>query len=229
MQGFTTSADSVGGGGGGIQTASIHDLGASYTLVLLNGRRIAPSGSGSTIDLNSIPFSAIEKVEVLTDGASALYCSDAIAGVVNFILKRDFQGVDVSARYDMPQQSSGESWNGSLMAGFGDLGSDGYNVMVSFTHDSQSQLAAKDRDFAKTGIIPFVNKGRNLYFVNGSGNGIPGIARVTILDTEGNIAKDAEGKLLRRAFNPFAVESSSCAPSTSAIKEECWFDYTSTI
>ncbi|WP_432382272.1 TonB-dependent receptor plug domain-containing protein [Duganella sp. P38] len=88
MQGFSVAADSVGGGGGGVTTASIHDIGASYTLVLLNGRRIAPANSGTTIDLNSIPLSAIERVEVLTDGASALYGADAIAGVVNFILKK---------------------------------------------------------------------------------------------------------------------------------------------
>ena len=58
MQGFSVAADSVGGGGGGVTTASIHDIGAAYTLVLLNGRRIAPSNSGTTIDLNSIPLSA---------------------------------------------------------------------------------------------------------------------------------------------------------------------------
>ena len=67
MQGFSVAADSVGGGGGGITTASIHDVGEQYTLVLLNGRRIAPANSGTTIDLNSIPLSAIERIEVLTD------------------------------------------------------------------------------------------------------------------------------------------------------------------
>ncbi|MGJ7918893.1 TonB-dependent receptor plug domain-containing protein [Massilia sp. LXY-6] len=70
-------------------TASIHNSGESYTLVLLNGRRLAPQGSGSTVNLQAIPMSAIERVEVLNDGASALYGSDAIAGVVNFILKRN--------------------------------------------------------------------------------------------------------------------------------------------
>ena len=229
MQGFTTSSDSVGGGGGGMQTASIHDLGSSYTLVLLNGRRLAPAGSGSTINLNSIPFAAIDRVELLTDGASALYGSDAIAGVVNFILKKDFQGFDVSARYDMPEKSGGKSWNGSITAGLGELSVDGYNLMVSYTHESQEQLASNQRDFAKTGIIPFMNEGRELYFFNGSGNGIPGNARVTILDSEGNIVKDEDDNLLRRAFNPYFAQTGACAPATSAIEEECWFDYTSTI
>src|SRR3990167_10639176 len=66
MQGFTSDGDSVGGGGGGMKTASLRGLGAEYTLVLINGRRMAPRGSGSTIDLNSIPLAAIERVEVLT-------------------------------------------------------------------------------------------------------------------------------------------------------------------
>ena len=82
MQGFTSIGDSVGGGGGGVTTASIHDVGEQYTLVLLNGRRVAPATSGTTIDLNSIPLAAIERVEVLTDGASAIYGADAIAGVL---------------------------------------------------------------------------------------------------------------------------------------------------
>jgi iron complex outermembrane receptor protein len=88
MQGFTHISESVGGGGGGFSTASIHDLGSGYTLVLLNGRRLAPANSGNTVDLNTIPMEAIERVEVLTDGASSVYGSDAIAGVVNFIMKK---------------------------------------------------------------------------------------------------------------------------------------------
>jgi iron complex outermembrane receptor protein len=88
MQGFITSSTSVNGGGNGVQTASIHAIGTQYTLVLLNGRRMAPYGTGSAVNLASIPLSAVERVEILTDGASTLYGSDAIAGVVNFILKR---------------------------------------------------------------------------------------------------------------------------------------------
>lgn len=88
MQGFITSSASVNGGGSGVQTASIHAIGTAYTLVLLNGRRMAPYGTGSAVNLASIPLSAVERVEILTDGASTLYGSDAIAGVINFILKK---------------------------------------------------------------------------------------------------------------------------------------------
>ena len=122
----------MGGSGGGIQTASLRDLGPQYTLVLLNGRRMAPADSGGTIDLNSIPLSAIERVEVLTDGASALYGSDAIAGVVNFILKDSVEGTQVSARYSNPQESGGKDWTFDISTGFGDFDNDGYNVVLSY-------------------------------------------------------------------------------------------------
>jgi iron complex outermembrane receptor protein len=150
MQGFSVAADSVGGGGGGVTTASIHDIGAAYTLVLLNGRRVAPSNSGTTIDLNSIPLSAIERVEVLTDGASALYGADAIAGVVNFILKKGASPWEVNAKYNSPEKSGGKSNSISISKGFGDYEDDGYSVFVSASHDQQKQLKASQRSFAST-------------------------------------------------------------------------------
>lgn len=179
MQGFTTAGESVGGSGGGVQTASLRDLGGAYTLVLLNGRRMATSGSGATVDLNSIPLSAIERVEVLTDGASALYGSDAIAGVINFILKKDVNKTTVTARFDKPQESGGESSNFSIATGFGDLDDDGFNVMVSYSRDQQNQLRSVDRDFAKTGFLPFTFNDQQLVSISGSSNAIPGNAYVT--------------------------------------------------
>ncbi len=217
MQGFTTSSDSVGGSGGGIQTASIHDLGEQYTLVLLNGRRMAPRGSGSTIDLNSIPLSAIERVEVLTDGASALYGSDAIAGVVNFILKDNVNETTITGRYSRPEEEGGSGWNGSVTTGFGDIDTDGFNVMLSYSHDSREQLKATDREFSKTGILEFEGNGKDLYFFNGSPNAIPGNARLYFNDGT------------QMDFNPYRNETGACAENTSSLEDWCWFDYTTTI
>ena len=106
--GATTAQDLVnlipGNFGGGVvannvgatgapSTANLRALGAKYTLVLLNGRRLANHAIGSNpVDLNSIPLSAIERIEVLRDGASAVYGADAVAGVINFILKKNYQG-----------------------------------------------------------------------------------------------------------------------------------------
>ena len=228
MQGFTTSADSVGGAGGGIQTANIHNLGDQYTLVLVNSRRLAPSDSGSTVDISSIPVGAIERVEVLTDGASALYGSDAIAGVVNFIMKKNYQGLEVSARHDVPESTGGEKTTFNITGGFGDFDADGYNIMASVSFSSVEQLAAKDRSFASSGIITFEDQGRDLYFFNGSPNAIPANARVSY-DT-GEVDKDGKAVYSdKRVFNPYASANGKCAEFTSPIGNECWFDYTQTI
>ena len=223
MQGFTTDGDSVGGGGGGMKTASLRGLGSDYTLVLINGRRMAPRGSGSTIDLNSIPLAAIERVEVLTDGASALYGSDAIAGVVNFITKDNAQGVIASARYTKPQEKNGTSDNMSITGGFGDFDADGYNVLVSYSRDSQEQLKSTDREFAKTGIIPFKLNNKQYYSVAGSPNAIPGNARYVYTDA-------TTGKSVNSAvFNPYAKQNGACAADNFEASGLCQFDYTTTV
>ncbi|PHV12576.1 TonB-dependent receptor domain-containing protein [Chitinimonas sp. BJB300] len=226
MQGFTAASDSVGGGGGGLVTASLHNIGEKYTLVLLNGRRIAPADSGGTVNLASIPLSAVERVEILTDGASALYGSDAIAGVVNFILKKNQQGVDLEARYTNPQHPGGKNWSASVTAGFGDLATDGFNAMVSYSHESQDLLRAKDRDISKTGIIPFGNNGQSLLFFNGSPRSIPGNVDVNY--------KDASGADQTFSFNPYYKANQACPADHQRVDSTpgqyyCYFDYASTV
>lgn len=217
MQGFTTASDSVGGGGGGQQTASLRDLGGEYTLVLVNGRRLATAGSGSAVDLNSIPLAAIQRVDVLTDGASAIYGSDAIVGVVNFIMKSDFQGVNVNARIDRPEESGGESQNFSITAGYGDLSVDGYNFMVSYSHDNQEELLSSQRDFAKTGLLPFSYQGNNLIWQRTSANAIPGNAYVTFGDGSS------------RSFNPYREANGQCADKNAPSGTTCIYDFTETL
>src|SRR5206468_3062386 len=122
----TTVANSSGYGGGSIATVSLRGLGGARTLVLVNGRRVAVYGggsagsAGSSVDVNSIPLSAIERVEVLKDGASAVYGSDAIAGVVNFILRKDYTGVEISGSAGQPTRGShGGDQQVAVLAGFG--------------------------------------------------------------------------------------------------------------
>jgi len=113
-QGSTRETASVGGGSFGFSGISIHNIGENRTLVLLNGHRLAQfggqdiTGFGAGVDLNSIPVNAIERVEILTDGASALYGSDAIAGVVNFITKRDTTEGDVTVGISHPQHGGAQ-------------------------------------------------------------------------------------------------------------------------
>ncbi|WP_343520901.1 TonB-dependent receptor [Sphingomonas sp.] len=105
-----SASDSAGRGNGGSATVALRGLSPVNTLVLINGRRVLSNTDGGTVDLNSIPFEAIERVEVLQDGASAIYGSDAIAGVVNLIMRKDFDGLllkggaGVSSRGDLPNR-----------------------------------------------------------------------------------------------------------------------------
>ncbi|WP_372870661.1 TonB-dependent receptor [Shewanella sp.] len=230
MQGFVAEGESVGGGGGGVQTASLRDLGAEYTLVLVNGRRQVSSDSGGSVDINSIPLAAIKRVEILSDGASALYGSDAIAGVVNFILKDDVQETTVSARYSKPQDTS--SYNFNITTGFGDISTDGFNIMASYNHDGKDSLKASDRDFAKTGMVEFEHAGQQLIAISGSSNAIPGNAYVTynVRDADGNLViVDGKQKTGTYALNPYKEMTGSCHETSGPSGNACQFDYTSTL
>ncbi|WP_240453486.1 TonB-dependent receptor [Janthinobacterium agaricidamnosum] len=142
---FGADADRVSGGA---SFASLRGLGPSSTLVLLNGRRIATHGaSGKSVDLNSIPLGAISRVEILKDGASAIYGTDAIGGVINFILKTNYSGVEASVSTNDTQAGGGATRRASLLAGTGSLESDRYNIMASLTVDKAQQLNGRDRSF----------------------------------------------------------------------------------
>ena len=142
---FGADADRVSGGA---SFASLRGLGPSSTLVLLNGRRITTHGaSGKSVDLNSIPLGAISRVEILKDGASAIYGTDAIGGVINFILKTNYSGVEASVATNDTQAGGGATRRASLLAGTGSLESDRYNIMASLTVDKALRLNGSDRSF----------------------------------------------------------------------------------
>ncbi len=133
----------------GNASANLRGLGASSTLVLLNGRRMSTHGAkGNAVDLSSIPLAAIERVEVLKDGASAIYGTDAIGGVINFILRKDYRGVEISGSTDITEAGGGNIHRGSLLAGWGDLARDRFNVMGSLSFDRQEILNGRERPFA---------------------------------------------------------------------------------
>jgi iron complex outermembrane receptor protein len=135
--------------------ASIRGLGRDRTLVLLNGRRLAVYPfTGSGVDLNSIPLAAIERIEILRDGASAVYGSDAIGGVINFITRKDFKGAEVSASYEQPQAGGGKVTSVSASGGWGDLAKDRFNVMGSLSYDKYDVIKASQRSFSLTGNRP---------------------------------------------------------------------------
>lgn len=155
-QSSQTSSQSVGASTGGKSQADLRGLGTGKTLVLLNGRRLAthPYDAAST-DLNIIPVSALEKVEILRDGASAIYGTDAIGGVINFITKRSITGGQISVETSIPQKSGGGTEKRiNISGGFGDLDADGYNIFAVADLHKQDALKSTDRDFSRTGVIP---------------------------------------------------------------------------
>src|SRR5512134_2140299 len=148
--GATPNSSSSGATTGGLSGISLRGLTSLRTLVLINGRRVAPYGIGFigdsvSVDVNSIPLSAIERVEVLKDGASAIYGTDAIAGVINFILRRDYQGFEVAGGFTATQHGGGNEGQVSITAGYGDPARDGFNVFASLAYQKQQALRAIDR------------------------------------------------------------------------------------
>ena len=138
----------VGLGTGGASFADLRGVGANKTLILLNGRRLANNAFDSSApDLNMIPFAALERVEVLRDGASSLYGSDAVGGVINFITKKDWQGGTVTIGGDSPQHTGGFSKNANIGYGWGDLDKNGFNVFAMVDHQSQNRIGGLDRDY----------------------------------------------------------------------------------
>jgi iron complex outermembrane receptor protein len=148
---LAANADVVSGaqrGTNGLSSANLRGQGNAATLVLLNGRRIAAHGlSGSAVDVNQIPFSAIERVEVLKDGASAIYGTDAVGGVINFITRKDYQGFGIQGFTDITERGNGNIYRISGIAGYGDLGEDGFNVMGAVSYSWNQILRGSDRSF----------------------------------------------------------------------------------
>jgi len=151
---LASNADVTSGaqrGNNGASSANLRGQGADSTLVLLNGRRIATHGmKGSAVDLNSIPFAAVERVEVLKDGASAIYGTDAIGGVINFILKKNYQGLEAQAFTDVTEAGGANIRRFSLTGGFGDLQERGFNLLFTASTSENQALRGDQRDFVNT-------------------------------------------------------------------------------
>jgi iron complex outermembrane receptor protein len=136
----------------GFNGANLRGIGVSSTLVLLNGRRLAnfaSPGDNAGVDLNNIPAGAIARVEILKDGASAIYGTDAIGGVINFITRKDYTGVDLNASLAGTQDGGAGKKTASISAGYGDLGKDGFNVFGVIDVQKLGSLRSSQRDFIK--------------------------------------------------------------------------------
>ena len=199
----------------GFQGASLHGLGSTNTLLLLNGRRIAVYAfDGGGASLTNLPLAAIDRVEVLRDGASAIYGTDAIAGVINFITRKDFTGAVLDTAYYSTDNHGGNYGNATASVGYGDLATQGFNIFGSVDYRKQGAISAKDRPYANTAFRPDL-----------------GINRLSSNSVPANISTSA-GLVSPYAPKYVGVANSCAQPvsfGTSPTDARCRFDYASVI
>lgn len=146
------SSSFTNGFASGSSAVSLRGLGVNSTLVLVNGRRmttygLADDGSRSFVDLNSLPLEAVDRIEVLKDGASAIYGADAVGGVINVILRSNYTGASIGGSYGQTGHNDGQTTRAFGTLGFGNIDADKYNVFFSLEASSQKNIFSKDRGF----------------------------------------------------------------------------------
>ncbi len=190
--GNATNETSNSGWASGSAGIGLRGLSQKNTLVLLNGRRLAnygfPAGglSDTFVNLNALPLVAVERIEVLKDGASAVYGSDAVAGVVNIITRQNFQGLDVGASVGTSDEGGLDTRRARVVGGIGDLDTDGYNLLLSVEAYDRERLDQDQRDLTASGIYGDLPGGRwNGWSAKGA-RFLVGGRSVPFLDAAGN-------------------------------------------
>jgi iron complex outermembrane receptor protein len=154
LDNLASNADVVSGqarGNNGASSANLRNQGAAATLILLNGRRVPAHGlNGGVVDINQIPLFAVGRIEVLKDGASAIYGTDAVGGVINFITDRNFKGVQAQAFLDKTEAGGGDIFRASFKGGVGDLDARGFNIMGAVSVSEHRELRGEQRSFVNT-------------------------------------------------------------------------------
>ncbi|MEM9262120.1 MAG: TonB-dependent receptor [Pseudomonadota bacterium] len=141
----------------GLASLDLRNLGANRTLVLVNGRRhVGGVANTATVDVSSIPAALIDRVEVLTGGGSSIYGADAVSGVVNYILKDDFEGVDVRLNTSLPTRGDGEAFSGALTMGGNFDGGRG-NAVFNVEYFNQTGLSANEREASRSSSFVTTN------------------------------------------------------------------------
>ena len=185
--------------GDGTARLNLRGLGAGRTLVLLNGRRLAPSGTGSSVDVNNLPQALIDRVEIITGGAATVYGSDAIAGVINFITRDEYDGVSLSASAYTTE--SGDSGIVDFNASFGHNFANGRGNITLFggIYDRSPSFAG-DREFS---AIPWIDAGKEELVQGGSLSAPPG---VLVYVPDANLGSPAE----LATFDDYGEHFSGC-------------------
>lgn len=150
-QNISRTSSNFSNTGNGTATVNLRNLGSSRTLVLINGRRSLGIAGSSAVDVNNIPTDLLQRVEVLTGGASSVYGSEAIAGVVNFILNDKFEGVRVRGQGTISDKGDAARQYASVTAGTGFSDGRGH-IVANFSYDKDHGLRSRDRSFSATDV-----------------------------------------------------------------------------
>jgi len=208
----------------GVATFDARGFGSGSTLVLINGRRVPtiPLGGSAASDINSLPFAAIERVEFLLEGASAVYGSDAIGGVVNIITKTDFEGLNITTRFGDTETADGESFQFSIVGG---TTTDRASATFSLEYTERDSIAAGERPLIRSASAPDGTDGR-------SPTGFPG-TWVNFDANESIPFADCPAENIRPA--QFTANGFDCAydfaplyqvmPQTNSWKSNAYFTY----
>lgn len=165
--------------GTGIATLDLRGLGTNRNLILIDGRRVTPSTQDGTVDVNNIPTEMVDRVEVVTGGASSTYGSDAMSGVVNFILKRNFTGIDAKAGFGVSTYGDGVENSQSVLMGTDT--DNGGNIMVDISHFQRSRILESQRSFTQNDVaalIGYSTSASGFPWQGGSPSGTPSIVNV---------------------------------------------------
>jgi outer membrane receptor protein involved in Fe transport len=193
---------SVNNGSNGTASIDLRGMGSNRTLVLLNGKRIVPATLGGVVDTNNVPVSLLERVDLVTGGASAVYGADAVAGVVNFVTKRNFTGVEASTLYSVSAQNDAKRYKSDLTIG-SNLADGRGNVALHVGRTRTEALRLADRNYAGTVISSSSGNagGFSSTSVPALWGGIPTLSGNRVIDSTTGLLRAANGAAPPDGYN----------------------------
>lgn len=194
--------ENVNNGTAGVTSVNLRALGANRNLVLMDGKRMVPYNINGIVDVSTVPLAMLQRVDVLTGGASTVYGSDAMSGVVNFILKKNFEGIQVDAKHSRTGDDDGNTSTISVALG-SNLGDGSGNVALSLNYTKRDPVTLADRPFGLVGVdtasgagadgiappAPAGCQGPNAVAVGGSSTTVP--TRMTYMGGGGQFREDS--------------------------------------
>ncbi|NTS78799.1 TonB-dependent receptor [Catenovulum sp. SM1970] len=204
---FGSYRASSGSSYGGAALVNLRGLGSEYTAVLINGRRVPGNAftGTSAVDINTIPMSAVESIQILTDSASAVYGADAIGGVINIIMKKDFDQTVLDFKMEAPDRDGGERESFSVVTG---TSSEKSSVLFSFEYNKKDRISDSDRDYSGLQFLsdaPIPTDGVDVTGANGGGN-----SGFNFAFTEAYQIGECDESFYLKMLNPFNVPGEGC-------------------